>query len=195
MRPLAPDLSGGLNRSMQHSSRTRLALKTKAKSLARVRSAGTLPWLGFDRAQPNRSLLPGSIVDSTHWMVLRRPSEPARITGHLELIALIRFIPQIGRRRRGHPLRYFSRRLLRPVPSAPLCPALLKLNGESALVWRYDSRRTEAAKTASQANQLSLRHFRDLIPELLKVKFLKADHGNLATRDSRGRSEAGETLV
>ena len=35
-----------------------LPLKTKAKSLARVRSAGTLPWLGFDRAQPNRSLLP-----------------------------------------------------------------------------------------------------------------------------------------
>jgi hypothetical protein len=34
-------------------------LKTKAKSLARVRSAGTLPWLGFDRVQPNRSLLPG----------------------------------------------------------------------------------------------------------------------------------------
>src|SRR4030095_3739795 len=80
MRPLAPDLSGGLNSSMQHSSRTRLALKTKAKSLARVRSAGTLPWLGFDRAQPNRSLLPGSIVDSTHWMVLRRPSEPAPVT-------------------------------------------------------------------------------------------------------------------
>src|SRR6266849_5109295 len=42
---------GGLNGSTQHSSRTRLALKTKAKSLARVRSAGTLPWLGFDRGQ------------------------------------------------------------------------------------------------------------------------------------------------
>src|SRR4030095_4624976 len=83
MRPLAPDLSGGLNRSMQHSSRTRLALKTKAKSLARVRTAGTLPWLGFDRAQPNRSLLPGSIVDSTHWMVLRRPSEPAAVIGEV----------------------------------------------------------------------------------------------------------------
>src|SRR6266404_3969564 len=36
-----PDKSGGLNGSTQHSSRTRLALKTKAKSLARVRSAGT----------------------------------------------------------------------------------------------------------------------------------------------------------
>src|SRR6267143_6499227 len=47
--------AGGLNGSTQHSSRTRLALKTKAKSLARVRSAGTLPWLGFDRRQPNRS--------------------------------------------------------------------------------------------------------------------------------------------
>src|SRR5712664_3562487 len=58
--PLIPsDKRGGLNGSTQHSSRTRLALKTKAKSLARVRSAGTLPWLGFDRGQPNRSLLPG----------------------------------------------------------------------------------------------------------------------------------------
>src|SRR6266403_2201819 len=56
---LTPDKSGGLNGSTQHSSRTRLALKTKAKSHARVRSAGTLPWLGFDRGQPNRSLLPG----------------------------------------------------------------------------------------------------------------------------------------
>ena len=50
---------GGLNGSTQHSSRTRLALKTKAKSLARVRSAGTLPWLGFDRGPPNRALLLG----------------------------------------------------------------------------------------------------------------------------------------
>jgi hypothetical protein len=49
--------SAGLNGSMQHSSRTQLTLKTKAKSLAR--SAGTLPWLGFDRVQPNRSPLPG----------------------------------------------------------------------------------------------------------------------------------------
>jgi hypothetical protein len=47
------------NGSTQHLGRTRLALKTKAKSLARVRSAGTLPWLGFDGVQPNRSLLPG----------------------------------------------------------------------------------------------------------------------------------------
>src|SRR5882724_9284699 len=54
-----PDKRGGLNGSTQHSSRTRLALKTKAKSLPRVRSAGTPPWLGFDRGQPNRSLLPG----------------------------------------------------------------------------------------------------------------------------------------
>jgi hypothetical protein len=58
-RCIADDKPGGLNGSTQHSGRTRLALKTKAKSLARVRSAGTLPWLGFDRVQPNRSLLPG----------------------------------------------------------------------------------------------------------------------------------------
>jgi hypothetical protein len=54
-----PDSSGGSNGSAQHSSRTRLALKTKAKSLAKVRSAGTVPWLGFYRGPPNRSALPG----------------------------------------------------------------------------------------------------------------------------------------
>jgi len=53
------DFLGGLNGSTQHSGRTRLALKTKAKSLSRARSSGTLPWLGFDRVQTNRSLLPG----------------------------------------------------------------------------------------------------------------------------------------
>ena len=58
-KSLGPDKRGDLNGSTQHSSRTRLALKTKAKSLARVRSVGTLPWPGFDREQPNRSLLPG----------------------------------------------------------------------------------------------------------------------------------------
>jgi len=53
------DNPGGLNGSTQHPSRTRLAMKTKSRSLARARAAGTLPWLGFDRGQPNRSLLPG----------------------------------------------------------------------------------------------------------------------------------------
>jgi hypothetical protein len=51
--------AGAFHGSTQHPVRTRFALKTKAKSLARVRSVGTLPWLGFDRVQPNRSLLPG----------------------------------------------------------------------------------------------------------------------------------------
>src|SRR5580700_9772027 len=46
---------GGFNGSAQHLGRTQLALKTKAKSLARVRSAGTLPWLGFDRVQPKQT--------------------------------------------------------------------------------------------------------------------------------------------
>jgi hypothetical protein len=55
----SPTNLGEFNGSTQHSSRTRLALKTKAKSLAWVRSAGTLPWLGFDGGQPNGSLLPG----------------------------------------------------------------------------------------------------------------------------------------
>jgi hypothetical protein len=53
---------------------------------------------------------------------------------------------------------------------APLCPALLKLHVKRAFVWRYDPRRTEAAKTATQANQLSVRHFRDLSPELLDIE-------------------------
>ena len=52
-------LAGGLNGSTQHLGRTRLALKTKTKSLARVRSAGTLLWLGFDRVQSNRWVLSG----------------------------------------------------------------------------------------------------------------------------------------
>ena len=56
---------GGLNRSTQHSTRTHLALKTKAKIACQVRSAGTRPWLGFDQAQPNRSVPQGSIVGST----------------------------------------------------------------------------------------------------------------------------------
>jgi hypothetical protein len=46
-----------LNGSTQHSGRAQLALKTKSKSLARVRSAGTLSWLGFGRVMPNRSIL------------------------------------------------------------------------------------------------------------------------------------------
>src|SRR5260221_1252498 len=53
------DKSGGLNGSTQHSARTHLALKTRAKIAREVRSVGTLPWLGFDRVQPNRSVLQG----------------------------------------------------------------------------------------------------------------------------------------
>ena len=49
---------------------------------------------------------------------------------------------------------------------APFCPAFLKLNVECALVRRYDSRVTEAAKRATYTSQLSVRHFRDLSPEL-----------------------------
>src|SRR6266852_4261870 len=50
---------GGLNGSTQHSARTHLALKTRAEIAREVRSVGTLPWLGFDRVQPNRSVLQG----------------------------------------------------------------------------------------------------------------------------------------
>src|SRR5216683_6137850 len=65
-----------LNGSTQHSSRTRLALKTKAKSLARVRSAGTLPWLGFARAQPNGSVPQGKYcrVNRFRWCCIDRLS-------------------------------------------------------------------------------------------------------------------------
>jgi len=58
-----------------------LQRKQKLKSLAMVGSTGTLPWLRIDRVQPNRQLTCGSIVESTHWRVLRRPSEPAAVTG------------------------------------------------------------------------------------------------------------------
>ncbi len=50
------------------------------KSLVRVRPAGTLPWLGFSRAQPNRWFSRASIVESMHWMVLHRPVELAAFT-------------------------------------------------------------------------------------------------------------------
>jgi hypothetical protein len=58
VREAVSNKDGGLNRSTQHSGRTQLALKTKAKSLAGVRLAETLPWLDFDRVEPNRSLRP-----------------------------------------------------------------------------------------------------------------------------------------
>jgi hypothetical protein len=64
---------------------------------------------------------------------------------------------------------------------APLCPALLKLNVERALVWRYEPRLTKASQTATHVNQISVRHFCDLSPELLHVELFKADgHWNLA---------------
>jgi hypothetical protein len=53
--------------------------KQKPKSLAKVRPAGTLPWLGLARVQPNRWLSRGSLAESTHWRVLHRPVELARV--------------------------------------------------------------------------------------------------------------------
>jgi hypothetical protein len=41
------EIEGGLNGSTQHSARTHIHWKQKLKALARVRSAGTLPWLGL----------------------------------------------------------------------------------------------------------------------------------------------------
>jgi len=60
--PICP---GDLNGSLQHSGRTELALKTKVKSLARVRPAGTLPWPGCDRVLPADRFFRERIVAST----------------------------------------------------------------------------------------------------------------------------------
>src|SRR5271169_6725309 len=54
------------------------------KSLARVRPAGTLLWLGFNRVQSNRWFSRASIVESMHCMVLRRPVELATQTGQVK---------------------------------------------------------------------------------------------------------------
>jgi len=43
-------------------------------------------------------------------------------------------------------------------------------------------------REAAQANQLSVRHFRDLSSELLHVELFKADHGNLA---NKGQERSG----
>jgi hypothetical protein len=61
------------------------------------------------------------------------------------------------------------------MPPAPFCPAFIQLNVEWAFVWGYDSRVAQAAKRATQANQLSIRHFLDLSTELLNVELLNAD--------------------
>jgi hypothetical protein len=58
--------------------------KQKLKSVARVRPAGALLWLGFDRVQPNRWFPRGSIGESMHWMVLHRPVELALIIGSVQ---------------------------------------------------------------------------------------------------------------
>src|SRR5277367_5171573 len=55
--------------------------KQKLESLARNKPAGTLSWLAFDHAQPNRWFSRGSIVEPMHWMVLHRPVELAAHTG------------------------------------------------------------------------------------------------------------------
>src|SRR5580658_6141419 len=54
------------------------------ESLVRVRPAGTLSWLGFSRAQPNRWFSRTSIVESAHWMMLHRPRELAAQTGQVQ---------------------------------------------------------------------------------------------------------------
>lgn len=55
--------------------------KQKLKQLARVRPAGTLPWLFLRRAQPSSWFSRGSIFESMHWMELPRPVELARLIG------------------------------------------------------------------------------------------------------------------
>jgi hypothetical protein len=72
---------GDLNGSTQHQARTHLALKTRAKSLVRVRSDGTLPRLGFVQVKPNTWFSRGSIAESAQWMVLHRPVELTAFIG------------------------------------------------------------------------------------------------------------------
>ena len=79
-----PDKRGGFNRSPQHSARTHLALKTKAKNACRIRSAGTLSWLGFHQVCQTDRFSRESIVESMRWMVLHRPVEPASVTGEMD---------------------------------------------------------------------------------------------------------------
>jgi len=52
------------------------ALKTKAKSLAKVRSAGTLPWLGFDLVPAKKVGSPGEVLSDQliRWCCIGRPS-------------------------------------------------------------------------------------------------------------------------
>src|SRR5208282_3074615 len=61
--------------------------KQKLNSLARVRPAGTLLWLGFHRVQPNRWFFRASNVESAHWMVLHRPVELAPVTVHMDTMS------------------------------------------------------------------------------------------------------------
>ena len=56
-----------------------LALKTKAKTAHQGWPAGTLPWLGIDRIQPNRWFSRASNVESMQWMVLHRSVELAAL--------------------------------------------------------------------------------------------------------------------
>ena len=75
-------LAGGVNGSTQHSARTRIASKTRAKSAHQVRIIQNviLAWVSASRAKQVR--FPGEvIVGPTDQMVLHRPFEPARITG------------------------------------------------------------------------------------------------------------------
>jgi hypothetical protein len=72
---------GRRNTELEHT----LYWKQKLKSLARHRPTGTLPWVGFDRVQPNRWFSRGSIAESKHWMLLHRPVELAAVTGEVKL--------------------------------------------------------------------------------------------------------------
>ena len=78
------DFPGGVNGSTQHSARTRIALKTRAKSAHQVRITqnAILAWVSASRSKQVR--FPGEvIVGPTDQMVLHRPFEPAALTGHL----------------------------------------------------------------------------------------------------------------
>jgi len=68
---------GGRNSQLEPN----LQRKQRLKPLAKVRSAETLTWLGFDRVRPNGMFFRGNFLKSAHWIVLQRPVEPAALIG------------------------------------------------------------------------------------------------------------------
>src|SRR5208337_201180 len=74
---------GGLNGSTQHELEVYFQESQRLKSFASVDPNGTPPCLGLMEYSRTDRFSRGSIVGSTDWMVLRRPSELAAVTGEV----------------------------------------------------------------------------------------------------------------